>query len=35
MYAATIENRGDARYHATSRGYGFVLGPAGGRGEPG
>jgi uncharacterized OsmC-like protein len=29
MYAAMIENRGDARYHATSRGYRFVLGPEG------
>jgi uncharacterized OsmC-like protein len=35
MYAITIENRGDARYHATSRGYGFVLGPDGEGANPG
>ncbi len=35
MYAATVENRGDARYHATSRGYGFVLGPEGQGANPG
>ncbi len=35
MYAVTIENRGDARYHATSRGYGFVLGPQGAGANPG
>lgn len=35
MYAVTIENRGDARYHATSRGYGFVLGPQGLGANPG
>lgn len=29
MYAVTIENRGDARFHATSRGYRFILGPQG------
>ncbi len=35
MYAVTIENRGDARYHATSRGYGFVIGPEGAGANPG
>jgi uncharacterized OsmC-like protein len=35
MYAITIENRGDARYHATSRGYAFVLGPQGAGANPG
>jgi len=35
MYATTIENRGDARYHATSRGYEFVLGPQGAGANPG
>lgn len=35
MYAVTIENRGDARYHATSRGYEFVLGPQGAGANPG
>lgn len=35
MYAITIENRGDARDHATSRGYEFVLGPAGAGANPG
>lgn len=35
MYAVTIENRGDTRYHATSRGYGFVLGPQGAGANPG
>lgn len=35
MYVATIENRGDARYHATSKGYGFVLGPEGQGANPG
>jgi uncharacterized OsmC-like protein len=35
MYTVTIENRGDARYHATSRGYGFVLGPQGAGANPG
>ncbi len=35
MYAATVENRGDARYHATSKGYGFVLGPEGQGANPG
>jgi uncharacterized OsmC-like protein len=35
MYAVTIENRGDARFHATSRGYGFVIGPQGAGANPG
>ncbi len=35
MYAVTIENRGDARYHATSRGYEFVVGPQGAGANPG
>ncbi len=35
MYAVNIENRGDARYHATSRGYEFVLGPQGAGANPG
>jgi uncharacterized OsmC-like protein len=35
MYAVTIENRGDAKYHATSRGYEFVLGPQGAGANPG
>lgn len=35
MYAVTIENRGDARYHARSRGYEFVLGPEGQGSNPG
>jgi uncharacterized OsmC-like protein len=35
MYAMTIENRGDARYHATSHGYAFVLGPEGAGANPG
>jgi uncharacterized OsmC-like protein len=35
MYAVTIENRGDTRYHATSRGYEFVLGPQGAGANPG
>lgn len=35
MYAVTIENWGDASYHATSRGYGFVLGPQGAGANPG
>jgi uncharacterized OsmC-like protein len=35
MYAVTIENRGDARYHATSRGYGFAIGPQGAGANPG
>jgi uncharacterized OsmC-like protein len=35
MYAVTIENRGDTRYHATSRGYEFVLGPEGAGANPG
>jgi uncharacterized OsmC-like protein len=35
MYAITIENQGDARYHATSRGYAFVLGPQGAGANPG
>jgi uncharacterized OsmC-like protein len=35
MYAVTMENRGDARYHATSRGYEFVLGPQGAGANPG
>lgn len=35
MYAVTIENKGDARYHATSRGHAFVLGPEGQGANPG
>ena len=35
MYAVTMENRGDTRYHATSRGYEFVLGPEGAGASPG
>ena len=35
MYAVTMENRGDTRYHATSRGYEFVLGPQGSGANPG
>jgi uncharacterized OsmC-like protein len=35
MYAVTIENGGDAKYHATSRGYRFVLGPQGAGANPG
>lgn len=35
MYAVTMENEGDARYHATSRGYEFVLGPQGAGANPG
>jgi len=35
MYTVTVENRGDARYHATSRGYGFVLGSQGAGANPG
>lgn len=35
MYAVTMENRGDTRYHATSRGYEFVLGPQGAGANPG
>jgi uncharacterized OsmC-like protein len=35
MYAVTMENRGDARYHATSRGYEFVIGPQGAGANPG
>ncbi len=35
MYAVTLENRGDTRYHATSRGYEFVLGPQGSGANPG
>ncbi len=35
MYAVTIENGGDARFHATSRGYGFVIGPQGTGANPG
>lgn len=35
MYSVTIENRGDMRFHATSRGYGFVLGPQGAGANPG
>ncbi len=29
MYTVTMENRGDARFHATSHGYEFVVGPKG------
>lgn len=29
MYRASIENRGDARFHATVKGHSFVLGPEG------
>lgn len=35
MYTVTVENRGEATYHATSRGYGFVLGPPGAGANPG
>jgi uncharacterized OsmC-like protein len=35
MYAVTMENRGDTRYHATSRGYEFVVGPQGVGANPG
>lgn len=35
MYAVIMENRGDTRYHATSRGYEFVLGPKGAGANPG
>jgi uncharacterized OsmC-like protein len=35
MYAVTLENRGDTRFHATSRGYHFVLGPQGAGANPG
>ena len=35
MYTVTMENRGDARYHATSRGYEFVVGPQGAGANPG
>ncbi len=35
MYAVIVENRGDTRYHATSRGYEFVLGPKGAGANPG
>jgi uncharacterized OsmC-like protein len=35
MYAVTLENRGDARYHAASRGYEFTLGPQGAGANPG
>jgi len=35
MYAVTIENRGDTRYHATSRGYEFMVGPQGAGANPG
>ena len=35
MYAVTIENRGDARFHATSRGHEFVIGPQGAGANPG
>jgi uncharacterized OsmC-like protein len=35
MYAVTMENRGDTRYHATSRGYEFVVGPQGAGANPG
>ncbi len=29
MNGISVENRGDATFHATSRGYGFVIGPNG------
>jgi uncharacterized OsmC-like protein len=35
MYAMEMENRGDTRYHARSRGYEFVLGPQGAGANPG
>jgi uncharacterized OsmC-like protein len=35
MYAVTMRNEGDTRYHATSRGYEFVLGPQGAGANPG
>jgi uncharacterized OsmC-like protein len=35
MYTVTVENLGDTRYHATSRGYDFVLGPQGAGANPG
>jgi uncharacterized OsmC-like protein len=35
MYTVTLENRGDTRYHATSRGYEFLLGPQGAGANPG
>lgn len=35
MYEVQLENRGDTRFHATSRGYAFVLGPEGAGANPG
>ena len=35
MYTVTMENRGDTRFHATSRGYEFVIGPKGAGANPG
>lgn len=35
MYAVTMENRGDTRFHATSRGAEFVIGPKGAPANPG
>ncbi len=35
MYTVTMENRGDARFHATSQGYEFVVGPKGAGANPG
>lgn len=35
MYTVTIENRGDAKFHATSQGYEFVVGPKGAGANPG
>ncbi len=35
MYSVTVENRGDTRYHATSRGYEFLVGPQGAGANPG
>ncbi len=35
MYESRIENRGDATFHATSRGYAFQLGPKGQGANPG
>ncbi len=35
MYTVTIENEGDAKFHATSQGYEFVVGPKGAGANPG
>jgi uncharacterized OsmC-like protein len=35
MYTVTVENEGDAKFHATSQGYEFVVGPKGAGANPG